>query len=107
MPFSVRAGVERGTVQVWEDGFRTAAHNDDPDVFEWWYSDSTGDDGTVVSFTPHTRVNDGFLPAPSESDRKPAANVTVAEGPPTRAQALSHAGTATPGSTNPRGGSST
>ncbi|WP_331754489.1 hypothetical protein OHA19_42490 (plasmid) [Streptomyces sp. NBC_00012] len=25
----------------------------------------------------HTRVNDGFLPAPGESDRKPAATVVV------------------------------
>ncbi|MFG3291719.1 lipocalin-like domain-containing protein [Streptomyces sp. NPDC048179] len=38
-----RTGLTPGTVQQWEDGFRTAGQNDDPDVFEWWYSDFTGD----------------------------------------------------------------
>ncbi|WP_030176789.1 hypothetical protein [Streptomyces sp. NRRL S-813] len=50
--------------RVREDGFRTIAVNDDPNVFEWWYSDFTGEDGTVVSHTLQTRVDDGFVPEP-------------------------------------------
>lgn len=75
----VRVGLRRDSVEAWEDGFRTAAENDDPNVFEWWYADFTGGDGTVVSFTLSTRVNDGFVPAPGEKGRKPSASVTVTD----------------------------
>ncbi|CAL9279681.1 lipocalin-like domain-containing protein [Streptomyces sp. enrichment culture] len=74
-----RTGLRRGAIQQWEDGFRTHAHNDDPNVFEWWYSDFTGDDGTVVSFTLSTRLDDGFVPEPGEPGRTPKAAVTVTD----------------------------
>ncbi|MGW5655506.1 lipocalin-like domain-containing protein [Streptomyces humi] len=83
-----RTGLTPGTVQQWEDGFRTAAANDDPDVFEWWYSDFTGDDGTVVSFTLSTRLDDGFVPEPGEDRRKPKSAVIV-----TDPDGTSHGGT--------------
>jgi hypothetical protein len=72
-----RVGLKRDTVAVWEDGFRTAAHNDDPNVFEWWYADFTGDDGTVVPFTLSTRLDDGFVPVPGEAGRKPKSGDVV------------------------------
>jgi hypothetical protein len=75
----VRVGLRRDSVEVWEDGFRTAPDNGDPKVFEWWYADFTGRDGTVVSFTLNTRVNDGFVPAPGEAGRKPSASVVVTD----------------------------
>ncbi|MFG2953112.1 lipocalin-like domain-containing protein [Streptomyces sp. NPDC048291] len=74
-----RARLSRDRVQQWEDGFRTAADNDDPDVFEWWYSDFTGDDGTVVSFTLSTRLDDGFVPEPGEAGRRPKAGVIITD----------------------------
>ncbi|MEV5846104.1 lipocalin-like domain-containing protein [Streptomyces sp. NPDC051985] len=74
-----RTGLTPGTVQQWEDGFRTAGQNDDPDVFEWWYSDFTGDDGTVVSFTLSTRLDDGFVPEPGEARRRPKSAVLVTD----------------------------
>lgn len=74
-----RVGLKRDSVEMWEDGFRTAAHNDDPNVFEWWYSDFTGDDGTVVSFTLSTRLDDGFVPVPGEAGRKPKSSVIVTD----------------------------
>ncbi|MFB6779399.1 hypothetical protein ACFCX0_18690 [Streptomyces sp. NPDC056352] len=61
-----RVGLKRDRTEVWEDGFHTAADNDDPNAFEWWYSDFTGDDRTV-SFTLQTRVDDGFVPDPGEA----------------------------------------
>lgn len=83
-----RVGLKRDTVEVWEDGFRTGADNTDPDVFEWWYSDFTGDDGTVVSFTLSTRRDDGFVPAPGEAGRRPKSSVIV-----TDPDGTSHGGT--------------
>ncbi|WP_432187332.1 hypothetical protein [Streptomyces sp. Tue6028] len=74
-----RSGLKRDSVQNWEDGFRTSADNDDPNVFEWWYSDFTGDDGTVVSFTLSTRVDDGFVPEPGEAGRRPKSSVIVTD----------------------------
>ncbi|MEV7385231.1 MULTISPECIES: twin-arginine translocation signal domain-containing protein [unclassified Streptomyces] len=73
------AGLTPGTVQQWEDGFRTAGDNDDPNVFEWWYSDFTGADGTVVSFTLSTRLDDGFVPEPGEAGRRPKSAVIVTD----------------------------
>ncbi|MET7517576.1 hypothetical protein ABZS88_29620 [Streptomyces sp. NPDC005480] len=84
----VRVGLKRDTIELWEDGFRTASHNDDPNVFEWWYSDFTGDDGTVVSFTLSTRLDDGFVPEPGEAGRKPKSSVIV-----TDPDGTSHGGT--------------
>ncbi|MGW2827342.1 hypothetical protein ACWC24_41180 [Streptomyces sp. NPDC001443] len=72
-----RAGLQPDRIQQWEDGFRTAGQNDDPNVFEWWYSDFTGDDGTVVSFTLSTRLDDGFVPEPGEAGRRPKSAVIV------------------------------
>ncbi|MFG2949355.1 hypothetical protein [Streptomyces adustus] len=74
-----RAGLQRDRIQQWEDGFRTAGQNDDPNVFEWWYSDFTGDDGTVVSFTLSTRLDDGFVPEPGEAGRRPKSSVIVTD----------------------------
>ncbi|MFD7713184.1 lipocalin-like domain-containing protein [Streptomyces sp. NPDC059785] len=74
-----RVGLRRDSIQTWEDGYRTAAHNENPDVFEWWYSDFTGEDGTVVSFTLSTRLDDGFVPAPGQAGRKPRSSVTVTD----------------------------
>ncbi|GGZ29707.1 hypothetical protein GCM10010365_57600 [Streptomyces poonensis] len=74
-----RVGLRPGTVQQWEDGWRTADRNADPDVFEWWYSDFTGDDGTVISFTVQTRLDDGFVPAPGAQRRRPSAVLIVTD----------------------------
>ncbi|MER6978988.1 hypothetical protein [Streptomyces carpinensis] len=74
-----RVGLKRDTVGVWEDGFRTAADNDDPNVFEWWYADFTGDDGTVVSFVLSTRLDDGLVPEPGEAGRRPKSSVIVTD----------------------------
>ncbi|WP_406331049.1 lipocalin-like domain-containing protein [Streptomyces sp. NBC_00203] len=74
-----RVGIKPNQVQVWEDGFRSADINDNPDAYEWWYADFIGDDGTVVVFLLETRVNDGFLPEPGEAGRKPTASLIVTE----------------------------
>lgn len=74
-----RVGLQTDTYQQWEDGFRTADTNDDPNVYEWWYADFTGEDGTVVSFTLHTRPGDGFLPNVTEQDRKPAVTLIITD----------------------------
>jgi hypothetical protein len=83
-----RVGLQPDAIQVWEDGFRTAPVNSDPKVFEWWYSDFTGEDGTVVSFTLNTRLDDGFLPSPGEDRRLPFASVIVTDPDGTNHAAL-------------------
>lgn len=72
-----RVGLSPDTYQLWEDGFRTAATNNDPRVYEWWHSEFTGEDGTVVSFTLKTRPSDGLTPDPTEQDRLPAVNLSI------------------------------
>ncbi|GAA2354807.1 hypothetical protein Cme02nite_48110 [Catellatospora methionotrophica] len=62
------------TFYAWEDGFRTAATNEDPRTYEWWHTELTGDDGIVVSFTLKTRPGDGLG---TESDRRPAVNLLI------------------------------
>ncbi|MBB3099494.1 hypothetical protein FHR83_007201 [Actinoplanes campanulatus] len=74
-----RVGLSPSYHQQWEDGFRTAAVNADPDAYEWWYSDFTGDDGTVVSFTLKTRPTDGFEPDATEADRAPGVSLIITE----------------------------
>jgi hypothetical protein len=60
--------------QAWEDGFRTAAANDDPRVYEWWHTELTGEDGIVIAFTMKTRPGDGLT---AETDRRPAVNLLI------------------------------
>lgn len=60
--------------QPWEDGFRTAAANDDPAVYEWWHTELTGEDGVVVAFTLKTRPGDGLA---ADRDRRPAVNLLI------------------------------
>ncbi|WP_432044037.1 lipocalin-like domain-containing protein [Streptomyces cadmiisoli] len=74
-----RVGVHRNSVAIWEDGFRTAGINDDPNAWEWWYADFTGEDGTVVSFLLHTRLDDGLVPEPGEARRLPMVTATVTD----------------------------
>ena len=57
-------GLKRNTVEMWEDGKRSADHKGD---FEWWYFDSIMEDGTsvVVHFNtkqPDTMLKDGSHP---------------------------------------------
>ncbi|MEV4414566.1 hypothetical protein [Catellatospora sp. NPDC049609] len=61
-------------VQAWEDGYRTAATNADPRVYEWWHTELTGEDGIVVAFTMKTRPGDGLS---AESDPRPAVNLLI------------------------------
>ncbi|GHE68804.1 hypothetical protein GCM10014715_23180 [Streptomyces spiralis] len=74
-----RVNMRRDVVEAWEDGFRTAAGNGDPNVFEGWHSAFTGDDGTTVTFALSTRLDDGFVPDPGEAGRRPKATVTVTD----------------------------
>ncbi|GAA0463905.1 hypothetical protein Aca07nite_60160 [Actinoplanes capillaceus] len=74
-----RVGLDADRVEAWEDGFRTAWTNADPHVFEWWYSDFTGDDGTVVSYVIRTRLHDGFEPDQTVADRKPGVSVIITD----------------------------
>jgi hypothetical protein len=55
-----RVGLQPDAIQVWEDGFRTAPVNSDPNVFEWSELDQLGidqiwytrfDAGTTVDLT--------------------------------------------------------
>ncbi|GAB4051874.1 lipocalin-like domain-containing protein [Catellatospora paridis] len=69
-----RLNLKPDTFYAWEDGFRTAAANEDPRVYEWWHTELTGDDGIVVSFTLKTRPGDGLT---AESDRRPAVNLLI------------------------------
>ncbi|MCU7725002.1 hypothetical protein ODJ79_14850 [Actinoplanes sp. KI2] len=74
-----RVGLSPSYYQQWEDGFRTAAVNDDPDAYEWWYSEFTGDDGTVVSLALRTRPGNGFEPDTTEAERVPGVSLVVAD----------------------------
>jgi hypothetical protein len=74
-----RVGLKPDSFKLWEDGFRTADTNSDPNVYEWWYADFTGVDGTVVSFTLKTRPGDGLLPNVTEQGRKPAVAVIITD----------------------------
>jgi predicted secreted hydrolase len=40
-----REGLKSGSVEAWEDGFRTAGRDD---AFEWWYFDAKFDDDSTV-----------------------------------------------------------
>lgn len=59
-----REGLKPGVVEVWEDGYRTAAQQD---AFEWWYFDAQFDDGStavvVFSTKPMTKPKDPLTPA--------------------------------------------
>lgn len=59
-----RMGLKAGTVEVWEDGWRTA---EEPDAFEWWYFDAQFEDGSaaVVTFNtkPHTKPDGPMRPS--------------------------------------------
>jgi hypothetical protein len=74
-----RVALSPSYYQQWEDGFRTAAINDDPDAYEWWYSDFTGHDGTVVSFVLRTRPGNGFEPNATEADRVPGVSLIITD----------------------------
>jgi len=58
-----RMGLKPDTVEVWEDGYRTA---DETDAFEWWYFDAQFDDGStaVITFStkPHTKPKGPLSP---------------------------------------------
>jgi len=59
-----RNGLQPGTVDVWEDGYRAAKTADS--TFEWWYFDCQFDDGStlVVTFSnkPHTAPDGPITP---------------------------------------------
>ncbi|MEW6554457.1 MAG: lipocalin-like domain-containing protein [Actinomycetota bacterium] len=58
-----RMGLKPDTVEVWEDGYRTA---EEKDAFEWWYFDAQFDNGStaVVTFStkPHTKPKGPLAP---------------------------------------------
>jgi predicted secreted hydrolase len=58
-----REGLKPGTVEVWEDGHRTAGRDD---AFEWWYFDAQFDDGStavvVFSTKPMTKPSGPLAP---------------------------------------------
>jgi hypothetical protein len=72
-----RVGLSPDGYQPWEDGFRTNGTNNDPRVYEWWHSECTSEDGTVVSLTLKTRTGDGLTPEPTEQERLPAVNLSI------------------------------
>ncbi|MCU7729933.1 hypothetical protein ODJ79_39980 [Actinoplanes sp. KI2] len=74
-----RVGLSPTSYHQWEDGFRTAAVNTDPDAYEWWYAEFTGDDGTVVCLTLQTRPGNGFEPDTTEADRRPGVSLVVTD----------------------------
>lgn len=59
-----REGLKAGTVEAWEDGYRTA---DQPDAFEWWYFDSQFDQGWTAVVTFNTKPS-----TKPKSDLKPS-----------------------------------
>lgn len=74
-----RAGTRRGVVEAWEDGFRTADIIDDPNSFEWWYSDLLGDDSTIVVYTLGTRTDNGFSPLRNAENARPVVHLTITD----------------------------
>jgi hypothetical protein len=55
-----RVGLQPDIYQLWEDGFRTADTNYDPNVYEWWYSDFTDPDGADHRVVKTYEWNDFF-----------------------------------------------
>jgi hypothetical protein len=47
-----RLGLQRGHVELWEDGMRTSGG---PDSYEWWYFDAHLDDGSSLVITFYTK----------------------------------------------------
>jgi hypothetical protein len=69
-----RVGIERDTLAVWEDGFRTAEFVADPRSYEWWYLDLIGQDGTIVVFVILTRAS---LYVPGDVPARPAIALDI------------------------------
>jgi CrtC N-terminal lipocalin domain len=69
-----RVGIERDTLAVWEDRFRTAEFVADPRSYEWWYFDLIGEDGAIVVFVILTRAS---LYVPGDVPARPAIALDV------------------------------
>ncbi|GHJ44074.1 hypothetical protein Cs7R123_14160 [Catellatospora sp. TT07R-123] len=72
-----RLSLKADEYQPWEGGFRTAAANSDPKVYERWHCEFMTDDGTVVTFTLRTRPGDALTLNPTEQNRLPAASLIM------------------------------